>query len=113
MLIQMKKKCIIEYFENGYTMRDIGKLCGCSHSTVIRFLQKNYPKDKYKEINKNKLNIRNNKYKLWNNKICRYYKIKYDKKPFVYFYNNKYVPIGLFDDFVTVEIINDIVEENL
>lgn len=113
MLIQMKKRCIIKYFEDGYTMRDIGKLCGCSHSTVIRFLQKNYPKDKYNEINKNKLNIKNNKYNLWDNKICRYVTQLYGKKSFCYFYKNEYVPIGYFHEFISIEIINDIVEENL
>lgn len=110
MLIQMKKRCIIKYFEDGYTMRDIGKLCGCSHSTVIRFLQKNYPN--YKNTKKKK-KYKTRKYSLWNAEICRFFKRRYDKKSFGYFYNNRYVPIGLFDDFVSVEIINNFVEENL
>lgn len=94
-------------------MRDIAKKCGCSHSTVIRFLKKNYPKDKYIEINKKKIKqYQTRKYKIWNAKKCRYYKNKYDKKPFGYFYNNKYVPIGMFDDFLTVEIIDKLVNED-
>lgn len=112
-----RKKCIVKYFEDGYTMREIGKICGYSHSTVIRFLKKNYPKDKYDEIinNRNK-NYQTRKYKLWNAKVCRYNN-RNDRfengKCFKFFYNNRYVPIGLFEDFVTVEIINDFVIEQV
>lgn len=110
-MIMMNRKCIIEYFEKGYTMRQIGEKCECSHSTVIRFLKRNYPKDKYTEINSKKIKkYQTRKYKLWNAKNCRYFKQRYDKKPFGYFYNNRYVPIGLFDDFVSIETINKFVE---
>lgn len=110
-----KKKCIVKYFEDGYTMREIGKLCGYSHSTVIRFLKKNYPSDKYNEIIRNKKKkYQTRKYKLWNSKVCRYYNSSNrfeTTKCFRYFYNNRYVPIGYFEDFVTVEIINELVEQ--
>ena len=53
------------------------------------------------------------KYTLWNSKICRYKRYRFDKRPFCFWYGNKYVPIGYFDDFVTVEIINELVEESL
>ena len=112
-MILMKRKCIIEYFEKGLTMREIGKRCECSHSTVEKFLQKNYPNDKYREINNKKKYSRNMKYTLWNSKICRYKRYRFDKRPFCFWYGNKYVPIGYFDDFVTVEIINELVEESL
>ena len=112
-MILMKRKCIIEYFEKGLTRREIGKRCDCSHSTVVKFLQKNYPKDKYREINNKKKYSRNMKYTLWNSKICRYKRYRFHKRPLCFWYGNKYVPIGYFDDFVTVEIINELVEESL
>ena len=94
-------------------MREIGEKCGCSHSTVIRFLNKHYPKEEYEKINKNKKKkYQTGKYKLWNAKVCRYVKRRYDKKPFLFFYNNKYVPLGYFDDFITIEIINNLIEND-
>ena len=111
----MNRKCIIKCFEEGMTMREIGERCGCSHSTVIRFLKKNYPSDKYEMINSSKKKkYTTRKYKMWNAKFCRYNNRndRFDiKKPFYFFYNNKYVPIGTFHDFVTIEIINNLVED--
>ena len=109
----MKRKCIINYFEQGYSMRQIGKMCECSHSTVLRFLKNNYDKNKYQAIikNKPKKKYTTRKYKMWDASCVRYFKKRYDKKPFGYFYKNKYVPIGTFDDFLTVEIINKLLME--
>lgn len=106
------RKCIVKYFEDGCTMRDIAKKCNCSHSTVITILKRIYPLEKYNEINeRKKKDYQTRKYKMWNAKICRYYKNRYDKKPFGYFYNNKYVPIGMFDDFISIEIIDELIND--
>lgn len=111
----MNRKCIIKCFEKGMTMREIGEKCGCSHSTVIRFLKKNYPSDKYEMINSSKKKkYTTRKYKLWNAKVCRYYNSnnRFEiEKCFKLYYKNEYVPVGWFTDFVTVEIISDLINE--
>ena len=60
------------------------------------------------------LNIRPiTEYTLWNNKKAVFHKtsIPEFKKAFKVRYNSFYVPIGLFRDFLTCEIIHDLIEE--
>lgn len=58
-------------------------------------------------------------YYLWDTSFCRFKKkdmFKNNREPnpckcFVYYYNNCGVPMGLFHDFVSIQIVNDLVQE--
>ena len=72
------------------------------------------------ELDSNHYNSRTSRvYFLWDTSFCRFKKkdMFHDNrepnpcKCFVYYYNNYGVAMGLFHDFVSVQIVNDLVQE--
>ena len=130
----IKNEDILYYVKQGYNSVEIAKLLNCSDSAVMGRLKKIFSEDEYvnykKQNNKRKMaklrekahtkeNIaksveKRKKYTLWNGSKIHYnpYKHKNKMKPRFYLrYNTKDVRGIVFIEFISPEIIHELIKE--
>lgn len=116
--INLDEEEILKLARAGKSIYEIAKLKQVDNSTIINRLKKHMDNEEYEEYTEKN----SRKYTVfWNPSYCQYNKTKMTRngrepnpvKCFNVMYNGKRLNIGLFHDFISVNIIHELINEFL